>query len=122
MFGDGLQTRSFTYITDAIVATMQAGILPSAIGEIFNVGSDREANILEVAQLVQNAAQSNSELLFEPHTAVYGANFEDTRRRVPDVDKARRQLNFSASVGLEEGIERTVRWWSTRLSGSDPHL
>lgn len=111
VFGDGQQTRSFTYVEDAVRATMLAGILPAAAGEVFNVGSGSEASVADAAALVLRLTGSASIVIQQEFRAVYGEHFEDTRRRVPDVGKAERLLGFSAVLGLEEGLRRTVDWW-----------
>jgi UDP-glucose 4-epimerase len=111
VFGDGEQTRSFTYVDDAVRATLLAAERPEAIGEAINVGSGVEISIQEVARRVIAITESGSTLAYLPYESVYGANFEDTRRRVPDVSKARTHLGFECAVDLDTGITRTAQWW-----------
>jgi UDP-glucose 4-epimerase len=115
VFGDGSQTRSFTYVSDAVEATVRAAFFEQAIGEVLNVGSAQETSILHVAELVRSLAKSRSPIAYESPEAVYGPHFEDTRRRVPDVEKARRLLDFTALVDLDEGVQRTIDWWLPRI-------
>jgi UDP-glucose 4-epimerase len=115
VFGDGSQTRSFTYVSDAVEATVRAAFYGQAIGEVFNVGSNQETSILSVAELIRSVAKSHSPIAYESPEAVYGPHFEDTRRRVPDVEKARRLLDFAALVDLDEGVQRTIDWWLPRI-------
>lgn len=112
IFGDGLQTRSFTYVDDAVRATVLAGTRPEAVGEVFNVGSAGEISINDAASTVLRLTGSPSSIHYQEHKEVFGAQFEDTRRRVPDVTKIQRLLGFSARIDLEEGIRRTAHWWS----------
>jgi len=114
VFGDGEQSRSFTYVDDAIRATLLAGSHPAAVGAVFNVGSNSEININAAASAVLALTGSPSPIHHQEHRAVFGEHFEDTRRRVPDVGKIRQLLGFSAGVSLEEGIRRTIEWWADR--------
>ena len=114
VFGDGEQSRSFTYVDDTVRATLLAGSHPAAVGEVFNVGSDREITINTAASTVLRLTGSPSPIHHQEHRAVFGEHFEDTRRRVPDVGKMRHLLGFSADVDLEEGIRRTIEWWADR--------
>ena len=111
VFGDGEQTRSFTYVADAVRATVLAGTHPAAIGEAFNVGSGAEMSINAAAAAVLRLTNSPSAIHYLKHVDVFGGNFEDTRRRVPDIAKAARLLGFTARVDIVEGIRRTVDWW-----------
>lgn len=109
--GDGKQTRSFTWVGDVIAALMALATEPRAAGEIFNVGNDREISIGELAVKVRALADSNSEIRFTPHTEVYGADFEDMSRRVPDISKLRRLVGYQPKVQLDEIVMRTIDYW-----------
>ena len=112
IFGDGEQTRSFTYVEDAVRATMLAAESQQAIGQVFNVGSPDEVSINAVASAVILLTGSPSTVHHQGHETVFGSHFEDTRRRVPDVRKAQSMLGFSTRIDLYEGIRRTAQWWS----------
>lgn len=116
IFGDGLQTRSFTYVSDAVRATLAAGSTAGALGEAFNVGSPHEISIGDLARMVVDLTSSQSVLQYQEHAEVFGANFEDTRRRVPDIVKADRVLGFHAVTGLSQGISQTAAWWTERMT------
>lgn len=75
------QTRSFTYVDDCVHATVAAGTQPGTDGEIFNIGSDVETSMLELARLVVDLTQSRPEIRFVPSEAVYGPAYEDILRR-----------------------------------------
>jgi len=110
--GDGLQTRSFTYVSDTVEAIHACVEKPEAGGEIFNVGSSHEISILDLARLVKRLADTPGELKlkFVPYDELSGRRYEDVRRRVPDVSRCERILGVKASVGLEEGLTRTIEW------------
>lgn len=108
--GDGRQTRCFTYVSDTVEGTLAAARTDEAIGDVFNIGSAREVSILELAERIRSMLGSSSEIAFVPYESHYGKDFQDTRRRVPDIAKARQKLGFLATVGLEEGLGRTLAW------------
>ena len=110
--GDGLQTRSFTYVSDTvrgILAVMENG--PS--GEIFNIGSTHEISIVDLAKLIHRISGVDEplQMKFTPYDEISaGRKYEDVRRRVPDVSKASRLLDFRATMSLEEGLKTTIEW------------
>lgn len=111
VIGDGKQTRCFTYVDDAIRATMQAGLLPEAVGEIFNIGTDRETPILELAQAMIKITGGKSTIKFVPQESIYGKSYEDIPRRVPDNTRMREILKVNCDISLEEGVKRTIEWF-----------
>jgi UDP-glucose 4-epimerase len=113
--GDGQQTRCFTYVTDTVRGTIQAGLSEKAIGQVVNLGSDDEISIAELAHRVRTAVGSQSEIQHVTHESYYGNGFADTRRRVPDVLRARELLGWEPSVDLEEGIGLTYEWWKQNV-------
>lgn len=108
--GDGSQTRCFTFVQDTVRGTMLAGEKPEALGEAFNVGSQEEITILELAHLVRELCNSKSEIVCIPYRDYYGQSYEDTQRRRPEMSKSKAVLGFEASVPLREGLERTIAW------------
>jgi len=111
VFDDGRQTRCLTYVDDTVRGTLLAATLPQAEGKAFNIGSDRETSILELAHMVREAANPQAEIQHIPYSQAYGGRFEETRRRVPDVERARQLLGFEAEVSLEDGLRRTINWF-----------
>jgi UDP-glucose 4-epimerase len=111
VIGDGTQTRCFTYVDDAIRATVQAGVLPGTDGEIFNIGTATETSILDLAKLMVEIAGSKSEIRFVSKEAVYGTSYEDIGRRVPDNRRMREILGVTEEVPLREGLARTIDWF-----------
>lgn len=108
--GDGGQSRCFTYIEDTVRGTLLAGEVPAAVGQAFNIGNPEETSIQELAAAVKRLTRSRSPLQRIPYAAYYGEGFEDTRRRIPSAEKARRLLGFRPRVKLETGLLRTIRW------------
>ena len=108
--GDGKQTRCFTYVSDTVDGTIRAATRSEAIGGVFNIGGTREVTILELAGEVRRILGSSSEIHLEPYETDYPRGFEDTRRRVPDVTRAREVIGFEARVELADGLARTLEW------------
>lgn len=108
--GDGLQSRCFTYIDDTVEGTVLAGEVKAAEGLVFNIANDSETTILELAKTIKRLTGSRSEITFVPYRDYYGEGFEDTRRRVPAVDRAKEILGFVQKVNLTEGLARTIAW------------
>jgi UDP-glucose 4-epimerase len=111
VIGDGKQTRCFTYVEDTIRATVEAGLNDRAVGGIFNVGTDVETSILELAKRMVAIARSPSALRFVPQTEIYGDSYEDVPRRVPDLRRMHEVLGVRAETSLEDGLRRTIDWF-----------
>jgi UDP-glucose 4-epimerase len=114
VFGDGEQTRCFTYVSDTVDGTIRAGTVGEAVGQVFNIGSDRETSVNELARLIRGLTGSGSEIVQVPYASAYGPDFEETRRRVPDVGRARQVLGFEARTSLEVGLQNTMSWFRDR--------
>ena len=111
VIGDGTQTRCFTYIDDAVRATIAAGIAPGTDGDVFNIGTDVETSIAELARLMIDIAGAKSTIKFVTQESVYGSSYEDIPRRVPDNTKMREVLGVRADTPLREGLRRTIEWF-----------
>jgi UDP-glucose 4-epimerase len=108
IYGDGRQTRCYTYVTDAIEGTIRAANTPAASGLPFNIGSNQETSVLELSEMIRDRINPQASVEFTSYGQIYGVPFEETRRRVPDVERAAQILGFRAKVPLEEGLERTI--------------
>ncbi len=104
VFGDGKQTRTFTHVRDAVGALMQLVEQPTAVGEIFNIGGDRETSIEELARLVKDLLKSQSPIVHVPYDQAYEEGFEDMQKRVPDISKIRNLIGYEPSYDLEKII------------------
>ncbi len=112
VYHDGRQSRCFTYVSDTVQGSFLAGTNASAVGKAFNIGSDVETSILDLARLILRLSASSSDIVFAPYASIYGTAFEDPRRRHPDTRLAEALLGFRPQVSLEEGLENTIRWFS----------
>lgn len=110
--GDGLQTRSFTFVADTVAGILAAIENDAANNQIINLGSTHEISIVELARQIHAlcGAPNPLRLEFIPYQRINGEAYEDVRRRIPDVSKAARILGFEARVSLHEGLARTIEW------------
>jgi UDP-glucose 4-epimerase len=115
VFGDGSQSRSFTYVGDVVDALTKLAGEPRAVGEVFNIGGTDEVGIGELAERVRTLTDSRSPIRFVPYDEAYEAGFEDMPRRVPDIDKVRRLIGFEPRVSLNDMIRRVTEHLSLAL-------
>ena len=108
VFGDGTQSRSFTYVGDVAGALVRLVAEPRAVGEVFNIGSREEVRILDLAERVKGLAGSASPIRIVPYDQAYEAGFEDMPRRVPDISKIQGLIGFEPRVELDEIIRRVI--------------
>ena len=108
VFGDGLQKRSFTYVKDVATAMADIAEVSSADGEVFNVGSDSEISILDLAEEVRRVACSTSEIVHVPFAQVFGEGFEEPARRVPSIKKIQEYIDYSPSTPISVMVEKVM--------------
>ena len=119
VYGDGRQRRSFTYVSDAVAGTVLAGTVPEAVGQVFNIGNPAEITIRELAERVLQCTGRAVPIEVIPYETAFGKDFEDTRRRLPDLTRSRAVLGFEPRVPLDEGLARSRDWIAaTRRSES----
>ena len=82
---------------------------------MFNLGTPRETTVSELAERVRSLTGVDAPVEYVPHEREYGPGFEDTRRRVPDTRKAAEILGFEAWTSLDDGLRRTIDWWTQRI-------
>jgi len=112
--GDGTQTRCFTYVDDVVGQLVALAEEPAAVGEVFNVGNDREeVTILELAKRVKSRAESASEIVLVPYEKAYEEGFEDMLRRVPALDKLRALTGYEPQVQLDEILDRVIAYFTS---------
>lgn len=118
VFGDGKQTRCFTYIEDIVEGTIRAAEVDEAIGKILNLGSTNETKIIDLAHLVIKLAGVEGKVkpIYIPYEKFYGRWYEDLPRRVPDVSEASKILGFSSKTNLVEGLRKTIEWYKRNLN------
>ncbi len=106
--GDGRQTRCFSYVGDVVRGALMLHDSPSTLGEIFNVGNDEEVSILDLARRTVELTRSRSRIQVVPYEHVFGATFEDIRRRVPSLGKIRAFVGYEPRIGLDELLRITI--------------
>ncbi len=111
VFGDGTQSRSFTYVGDVVRAMVALIDEPRAIGQVFNIGNGREISIGNLAERVRTLAGSSSEIVRIPYDQAYEAGFEDMPRRVPDISKVRALVGYEPTVELDEILARVIEYF-----------
>ena len=104
VYGDGQQTRCFSYVGDVIPAMVRLSETTDAYGQAFNLGGLREVSILQLAEHVIHLLGSSSTIRFIPYQQAYAEGFEDMRRRVPDNTRAARLVGFNPTTTLDQMI------------------
>src|SRR5438270_9163252 len=112
IYGDGTITRSICYVSDLVDGLVLAMFKPYTAGEVFNLGNTEEHTVLEFAQTIIELCKASSPMLFEP------SRIDDPERRRPDITKAQQVLGWQLKVSKEEGLRRTIEWFSKQR----PHL
>ena len=122
--GDGLQTRSFTYVSDTVEGIYAATMKHEANGDVFNIGSTHEITILDLARIIHrlSGAPGEANIRFVPYESFTGKAYEDVRRRVPDVTRCSQVLGVNAKVGLDEGLLKTIEWQRRVTQGAKQNV
>jgi dTDP-glucose 4,6-dehydratase len=107
IYGDGSQTRSFQYISDLIDGLV--GLLSIDDHEPVNLGNPQEKTVLELATLIKELTSSNSEIVIKPLPT------DDPKRRLPDITKAKKLLNWNPRMNLVEGLKETIAWYTKQV-------
>ena len=115
VFGDGRQSRSFTYVGDVVDALIGLATEPKAVGEVFNIGNTNEVTIRELAERVRTLTGSTSVIQYVPYDQAYEAGFEDMPRRVPDISKIKALLGYQPRLELDDIIRSVIEY--TRGNG-----
>jgi UDP-glucose 4-epimerase len=108
VYGDGAQSRSFTYVGDVVRAMVALINEPRAVGQVFNIGNGQEISIGALAERIKQVTGSTSEIVRIPYDEAYEAGFEDMPRRVPDITKVKALVGYAPTVELDEILTRVV--------------
>jgi UDP-glucose 4-epimerase len=108
VFGDGTQSRSFTYVGDVVRAMVALIDEPRAVGQVFNIGNGHEITIGGLAAKIKSMTGSESEIVTIPYDQAYEAGFEDMPRRVPDISRIRSLVGYEPTVQLDETLRRVI--------------
>ena len=116
IYGDGKQTRTFSYVKDVVDAL--TGLIDSdeAVGEVFNVGGTEEISIFDLAQKIIKVTESKSKIEFIPYDQAFGEDFEDMQRRVPSIEKIKKLTGFEPKTNLNEILEQVVDYIKSKDS------
>ncbi len=109
VFGSGEQTRSFVYVKDVVSAVLMLAEEPRAVGDVFNLGSDQEIRIIDVAKTIKRLTNSESEIILVPYDEAYGQKVDDLKRRVPDLTKVKRLIGYETSVSFDDLLKIVVQ-------------
>ncbi|MCK4353459.1 GDP-mannose 4,6-dehydratase [candidate division WOR-3 bacterium] len=104
VYGDGKQTRTFCHVKDTIGALIALTQNPKASGEIFNIGSEEEISIKNLAKLVKEITNSKSKIIHIPYDEAYEVGFEDMKHRVPDISKIKKFIGYEPKTNLKEAL------------------
>jgi len=117
VYGDGSQTRCFTHVSDVVKALIKVAEHPNAVGEVYNIGSDREITILELAERIKKMTQSESSIVFVPYDQAYEQGFEDMLRRVPDISKIRKLIDYQPTIDLVGILTSVIEYHRVKMVG-----
>jgi len=114
VYGDGTQSRCFTYISDVVGVLLALADHDGAVGQVLNVGNDKEeVTISDLARRVKERTRSKSEIVNVPYDQAYEEGFEDMPRRVPDLQKLRALTGYEPKVHLDEILDRVIEYFTS---------
>ncbi len=111
VYGDGKQTRSFTYISDVVKGVIALTKCPKTVGEIFNIGNPKAVSIGELARRIKKMTGSRSPIIHIPYEKAYEKGFEDMRHRKPDITKIKNLIGFKPEVGLDKMLKHIIDYF-----------
>jgi UDP-glucose 4-epimerase len=114
VFGSGQQTRCFCYVGDVVQAVLRLVEAPASVGQIFNIGNDREISIENLAQMIIQRLGSKSKIRHIPYDQAYEEGFEDMFRRVPSLEKIKQSIGWHPETPLETCIDLVARSFEQR--------
>jgi UDP-glucose 4-epimerase len=114
VYGDGKQTRCFCNVRDVVAAVLLLIEHPGAEGQVFNIGSQEEIGMRDLAERIKTRTGSSSEILAVPYDQAYAGGFEDMRRRVPDIHKIQRATGWAPKILLPETLDEVIAFFRNR--------
>jgi len=115
VFGDGNQARCFGWVGDVVGALVRLSREPRALGQVFNIGNDREITIQALAELIRSRVNPGLKIEHIPYEKAYEAGFEDMLRRVPDLRKVKALIGYQPTLGVEQIVDRVIEFERARL-------
>ena len=120
VYGDGSQSRCFCHVGDVVRGLVELAQREEAVGQIFNLGNDREITILQLAERIKRITGSASEIVTISYDEAYEEGFEDMSRRVPDLRKVRSLIGYEPRIELDETIRQIAELRRTGRSVTFP--
>ncbi len=118
VYGDGTQSRCFADVRDVVRGLIDLAQSPAAEGGIFNLGSEEEVTILQLAEMVRELTGSRSEIQLVPYDEAYEKGFEDMRRRVPDLSRIKAVIGYSSRYSLRDTLLDIIDWLREEPEGA----
>ena len=112
VYGSGKQSRCFCYVGDVVATLVKLMDADDSVGEVFNIGSNQEISILDLAKRVKDLTRSESEIVFVPYDEAYEEGFEDMPRRIPDTSKVDKLVGFKPEKRLDEILQKVIEFHS----------
>jgi UDP-glucose 4-epimerase len=120
VFGDGTQSRCFAHVQDTVGALVGLIQTPAAVGEVFNIGSQEEIAIGELARLVKAVTRSSSQIITIPYDEAYEEGFEDMHRRVPEISKIKALIGFTPTINTHEIVRSVAKYYRSESLAARP--
>ena len=111
VYGDGSQTRSFTYVMDAVRAIIKLSRTKKAVGEAFNIGNPNSISIEGLAEKVKKMTKSKSRIVHIPYNKAYAEGFEDMMHRAPNINKIKKFIGFKPEVDLDDILKAIIKYF-----------
>jgi len=108
VYGDGSQSRTFTYVKDVVHALMALVEAEDAVGQVLNVGGTEEITIFDLAKKIITATGSKSKIELIPYDKAFGKDFEDMQRRVPGIEKIKKIIAFNPKTDIDEILKQVI--------------
>ncbi len=115
VYGDGTQSRCFTHVSDVVGALIKTAAHPQAVGEVYNIGSDDEVSIQDLAEKIKAMTGSDSRIVTVPYDEAYEEGFEDMQRRVPDITKIRNLIGYRPNFSLDEILKSVIDYQRPKI-------
>lgn len=114
VFGNGKQSRCFAHVRDAVSAVVKLSQTDKAVGEVINLGSNKEITIGNLAKKVKETVKSKSEIQYIPYNEAYEEGFEDMMRRVPDLTKIKKIIGYKPKYSLDDILRDVIEYYKGR--------
>ena len=114
IYGDGLQSRTFTFVKDAVRAVTDLSLSKKAVGKAFNVGGDESITIKQLALRIKRKTKSSSKITYLPYEKFYGNHFEDVKCRIPDLTRIRKTIGYRPKYSVDKTIDEVIQYFKSK--------